>query len=239
MKYGIISDIHGNLEALLAVIPYLKDVDKIVVLGDIVGYGPLPNECCDEVKNLGSIVIAGNHDIAVVGKKDINWFNPFAREAIEWTQNNLTLKNSEWLAELPLKAMEDNFIFVHGSLKDYTDEYIFKEREASGSLALLNNEILFIGHTHVPYLFFLKNNTTQGRRLVEDEVITFSKRTIINPGSVGQPRDYIPKASFGIMDNKKNEFKLFRIHYNIKKTQKLMLQEGLPEYLINRLEKGR
>lgn len=239
MKYGIISDIHGNLEALLAVIPYLQDTDKIIVLGDIVGYGPLPNECCEEVRKLDPVVIAGNHDLASVYKKDIEWFNPFARTSIEWTQKNLTLENKEWLSGLPLKAQLNNFIFVHGSLRNYTDEYIFKEREASGSLALLNDEVLFVGHSHVPYFFFLKNNTVCGKKLMEDETIIFSKREIINPGSVGQPRDYIPKASFGILDNKKNKFSLFRVSYNIKRTQKFMEEEGLPEYLIKRLGQGR
>lgn len=237
MKYGIISDIHGNLEALLAIIPYLKDTEKIIVLGDIVGYGPLPNECCEEVRKLDSVVIAGNHDLAAVYKKDIEWFNPFARAAIEWTQKALTLENKEWLSGLPLKAQTNNLIFVHGSLRNYTDEYIFKEREASGSLALLNNEILFVGHTHVPYFFFLKNNAVYGKRLLEDETIVLSSQNIVNPGSVGQSRDYIPKASFGILN--KNKFRLFRIPYNIKRTQKLMEDEGLPEYLIKRLGEGR
>ncbi|MEW6007378.1 MAG: metallophosphoesterase family protein [bacterium] len=237
MQYGIISDIHGNLEALLAVMPYLSEVDKTIVLGDIVGYGPCPNECCEYVRKLNPLVIAGNHDIAAVGKKDINWFNPYAREAIEWTQRNLTSENKEWLLSLPLKEKQNNFIFVHGSLRDYTDEYIFKEREAAESLSLLKDEILFIGHTHVPSCFFVENNSIQGNRLMEDEVIKLKKRSIINPGSVGQPRDYIPKASFGILNNK--EFKLFRIPYNIKRTQRFMRHEGLPEYLIKRLENGR
>ncbi|MEW6481917.1 MAG: metallophosphoesterase family protein [bacterium] len=237
MQYGIISDIHGNLEALLAVIPYLSKVDKTIVLGDIVGYGPCPNECCEYVRKLNPLVIAGNHDIAAVGKKDINWFNPYAREAIEWTQRNLSSENKEWLLSLPLRGKQSNFIFVHGSLRDYTDEYIFKEKEAGESLGLLKDEILFIGHTHVPSCFFVENNSIQGKYLMEDEVIKLKKRSIINPGSVGQPRDYIPKASFGIVNNK--EFKLFRIPYNIKRTQRLMRQVGLPEYLIKRLENGR
>jgi len=239
MKYGIISDIHGNLEALKSILPYISPLDKIIVLGDITGYGPAPNECCEEVKRLDSIVIAGNHDVASVGKKDIDWFNPFAKEAIEWTQGVLTQENKEWLLSLPLRVNEKNFIFVHGSLRNYTDEYIFKEREALASLALLKDEILFVGHTHVPSYFFFENNTIYGRRLIENETITISKKMLINPGSVGQPRDYNPKASFGILDNKRKEFRLFRIPYNIRRTQELMKDNGLPEYLIKRLEQGR
>lgn len=240
MKYGIISDIHGNLESLLAITPYLLDVDKIVVLGDIVGYGPMPNECCEHVRKFNPIVIAGNHDLAAISRKDINWFNPFARQAIEWTQKNLTLENKEWLARLPLKLKVNNFIFVHGSLRNnYTDEYIFKEREALASLSLLNNEILFVGHTHVPYFFFLKNNIIYGKMLLENDVISVSSKNIINPGSVGQPRDFIPKASFGILDDKRKKFRLFRVSYNIKRTQELMRNRNLPEHLIKRLEMGR
>lgn len=240
MKYGIISDIHGNLEAFLAVISCLLDVDKIIVLGDIVGYGPMPNECCEEVRRLKAIVIAGNHDLAAISRKDIKWFNPFARQAIEWTQKALTLENKEWLGSLPLKYQLNNLIFVHGSLRNYTDEYIFKESEALGSIALLNNnELLFVGHTHVPSFFFLKDNVTYAKRLLEDEVVNVSSRNIINPGSVGQPRDFIEKASFGIFDDKRKTFRLFRRSYNIKKTQRLMEDEALPEYLIRRLEQGR
>lgn len=239
MKYGIIGDIHGNLEALRAVIPYVLNLEKIVVLGDITGYGPAPNECCDEVKKLNPIIVAGNHDLASISRKDIEWFNPFAKIAIEWTQRNLTKDNTEWLNILPLRANFKNLIFTHGSLRNYTDEYIFNEREAIASLALLNKEILFVGHTHVPSFFFLKNNIIYKKRLLEDEVIKVPQKSIINPGSVGQPRDFIAKASFGIFDDKNNEFRLFRIPYNIKKTQGLMEEKGFPEYLIKRLEAGR
>lgn len=242
MKYGIISDIHGNLEALLAVIPHILDLDKVIVLGDIVGYGPMPNECCEKVRGFSSIVVAGNHDLAAIFKKDIRWFNPYAKAAIEWTQRKLTRENKEWLALLPLKASLENLLFTHGSLRNYTDEYIFKEAEALANLSLLsNNEVLFVGHTHVPYVF-LENDSLYTKSILENEVIFLSKsskKCIINPGSVGQPRDFIEKASFGIYDDEKKAFRLYRIPYNIKRTQILMENEGLPEYLIKRLEKGR
>ncbi|HAW50573.1 TPA: metallophosphoesterase [bacterium] len=239
MKYGIISDIHGNLEALISVLPFISKVDKIVVLGDIVGYGPCPNECCDEVKKLNAIVIAGNHDLASIGAKDISWFNPYAKEAIEWTANTLTAKNKEYLANIPKVVQINNLLFAHGSLRDYTDEYIFNEITASLSFSLLGEKILFVGHTHVPATFFLENNIVVRRVLKEDEKILIDKKAIVNPGSIGQPRDYNPKASFGIFDTSNNEFFLFRIRYNVKRIQRLMMNEGLPKYLIERLEAGR
>jgi len=242
MKYGIISDIHGNLEALNVVLEELKNVDKIICLGDIVGYGPLPNECIDKVRSLGGLNIVGNHDLASIGWKEISWFNEYAQRAILWTMETLSKENKQYLASLPEIIEEKDFIMVHGSLWDYTDEYITGVKKANKSFKLLKERnLLLVGHTHLPTLFLKKENyPIYLIRLANNDTIKISNDTklIINVGAVGQPRDGDPRASFGVFDTDTKEIRIYRVPYNITKTQELMRKEDLPEFLIKRLTLG-
>ncbi|MDI6703340.1 MAG: metallophosphoesterase family protein [bacterium] len=238
MLYGIISDIHSNKQALDAVLVQLKDVDKIICLGDIIGYGPEPNECVEIIRGLNGIVIVGNHDLASLGEKDIELFNPHAKEAILWTTTRLNEENKRYLRDLPYKANFENAVVVHGSLRDFTDEYILSVYDALGSFELLEHEILFIGHTHAPY-YFQKGDRVYGERLRNGDIIKIDGiKRIINVGSVGQPRDVDNRASFAIFDTEKKEIEIKRVPYDISKTQRLMREYKLPDFLIFRLEIG-
>ncbi|MEW6097249.1 MAG: metallophosphoesterase family protein [bacterium] len=242
MQYGIISDIHSNLEALMVVLEKLKEVDKIICLGDIVGYGPLPNECIDEVRKLSGVTIVGNHDLASIGWKEISWFNEYAQRAIIWTMDTLTKENKQYLSSLPEIVEEKDFIMVHGSLWDYTNEYITGVKKANKSFELLKEKnLLFVGHTHSPMLFLKKEyEPIYPIRLGDKDTIKVSTpdKLIVNVGAVGQPRDGDPRASFGIFDTDTMEIGIYRVSYDINKTQDLMRKEGLPEFLIERLAVG-
>ncbi|MEW6607668.1 MAG: metallophosphoesterase family protein [bacterium] len=243
MKYGIISDIHSNLEALKVVLNELKDVDQIICLGDIVGYGPLPNECLEEIRNLSGLkVVVGNHDLACIGWKDTSWFNEYAQRAIIWTMDTLTKENKEYLASLPEIIEEKDFIMVHGSLNDYTDEYISGIKEAAKNFRLLKkSNLLLVGHTHHPHLFVYKEDyPIYSIRLGDTDTIRIlsDEKLIVNVGAVGQPRDGDPRASFGILDTNTNEITIHKIPYAIRKTQELMRKEVLPTLLIDRLSEG-
>jgi predicted phosphodiesterase len=234
MKYGIISDVHANLPALEAVLKELEEVDEIICLGDLVGYGPNPNECVEKIRERCKIVIRGNHDVAAIGRKDLSWFNIYAREAIMWTQRVLEEENRSYLEALPERVDLESWTIVHGSLIDYTDEYITSSIEAKRSLEILEKETLFIGHTHVPSLFYEES----ARRLFPGERISLERKMIVNVGAVGQPRDGDPRASFAVLDTELKMIGIRRIPYDVTKTQEMMKEMKLPFYLIERLSIG-
>lgn len=240
MKYGIISDIHANEVALEAVLRKLRGVDGIVCLGDIASYGPNPNECTRRIKEICKPVLMGNHDLAAIGKMNLDWFNEYAQEALVWTSRALTLEGKRYLEGLPTKELFLDFEIVHGSLRDHTGEYIVSTKEAKPSLELLKKEVLFIGHTHVPSIFFEKEGRIHAERLQDQEKVSLRDgiKKIINVGSVGQPRDGDPRASFGILDTESNQIQIKRISYDIESVQRLMEKESLPSLLIQRLALG-
>lgn len=240
MIYAIFADIHGNLEALKKVLKELKNekVEKYIFLGDIVGYGANPRECIDLIRKLEAIVIAGNHDWAAVEKFDINYFNPVAKEAILWTKKILTNDDKDYLASLKLTFEEDNFTAVHGSLdKPEYFRYIVDLYDAKSSLKLLKKDILFIGHSHVPFISSMKNLNME---LLKEFSINLKTRQkyLVNVGSVGQPRDNNPKACYAIYDSKLNSIEIKRASYNIKKAQEKIINAGLPKTLAERLSFG-
>lgn len=241
MIYAVASDVHGNLGALLSFFAYLDEFnpDKVVILGDIVGYGPQPNECIEEIRKRDILVSAGNHDLAAIGENDAKRFNPFARRAIEWTKKVLSAENKFWLSAIPRIIRENDLVFVHGSLRDFSSEYIFDEEQASASFAILKEKALFVGHTHCPRLFIKEWGEIIRMNIPEGTGITLQYPAIINPGSIGQPRDRNPNPSFGLFDTRYGKFKLFRFSYEIKKTQSLMREKKLPEYLAERLSEGK
>ncbi|MCX5726480.1 MAG: metallophosphoesterase family protein [Candidatus Saganbacteria bacterium] len=242
MKYGVISDIHSNLEALNAVLERIKVADKIICSGDLVGYGPDPNECVATVKERNILTVAGNHDKITTGEMDISWFNRDAADAIKWTQGEIKQTNLEYLKSLPLSLDLEGFQIVHGSLREPLEEYITSIFEAMPTFELMKEPLLFVGHSHVPLCIVMKNDGTfDGWVLGDGDIVKLKefKKVIINPGGVGQPRDGDPRASYGIYDSDKNEFSLFRVPYNIEKVQEKMKKAGLPVSLIERLASGR
>jgi len=238
MLYGIIADVHSNLEALEAVLKALKKFKKIICVGDIVGYGPNPNECIEKIKGLDAIVAAGNHDKAAAGLHSLEFFNKNTADALVWTKSMLSNKNINYLAGLPLIAQEDDFQVVHGSLRQPLDEYICAVAEAMRNFKWQRQTICFTGHTHKPlYVGLKKDGNYKGGNLYDgDEVLADDyDKLVVNVGSAGQPRDGDSRASFGIYNSKSKIITLYRTAYDFEKTQKKMKESGLPEALIRKL----
>jgi len=246
MRYGIISDIHGNLEALKVVLDYLKQVEKIdrfICGGDIVGYGAKPNECIEIVRELDScLTVAGNHDWAAIGLEDTSFFNPIAREAVEWTGRHLTEENRNYLRNLASGLKENDFMLVHGSPRDPINEYIFEQQTFLANLPEIKKNICFVGHTHVPLCFYAKDSQEIDEVPLNDGVVLGMQplyKYLVNCGSVGQPRDGDPRACIGIYDEKEKSVTIRRLEYDIGRTQQEILSAGLPAALALRLMYGR
>jgi len=242
MKYAILSDIHGNLEAFNAVLEDLSqmNINKMVCLGDIVGYGANPKECLALVREKFNFIVAGNHDWAVSGKKRIDGFNSYARKAIEWTVDKLNDNEKRFLAELPLKIEVEGLTFVHATPdKPYEWGYAFSKDEARWSFRSTKYNTCFIGHTHCPILYALgeKDELYSATEFREVHLID-NIRSLINVGSVGQPRDGSPFASYGIYDSKEKIFYLHRVWYDFTVTQNKIISAGLPAFLADRLSSG-
>lgn len=242
MRYAIISDIHSNLEALNTVLDTIQNelIDKIYCLGDIVGYGPYPNECFKLVKQHCEVILTGNHDFACIEKSELLYFNQFAKKAIEWTVSALSPENLKEIAELPLEKIVDDFHLVHSNpYAPSSWDYILSIDEAIYNFSKFKKQICFIGHSHQP-IIYVENQDVKYSYTTDSEIeIEDGHRYIINVGSVGQPRDSIPKSAFGILDTETNTYQLRRVNYDIKKTYDKMLALGLPEFLAERLLVGR
>lgn len=246
MIYCILSDIHSNYPALASV---LNDADKnfhideFICLGDIVGYGPYPNKCIELIKSRCSIICAGNHDYAVVKKIDITDFNDYAKTAIEWTSSALTDVNLVFLNSLEPYALYQDIEFTHASLSDPVSEYIINVWSAVSNFKLLKTKICFNGHTHVPVVFYQINEHKEAHafrfEMNPEYYILEDNKYIINAGSIGQPRDHDPRASYMIYDTEKCLVLNRRVEYDIKETQKAMAEASLPQFLIERLESGK
>ncbi len=244
MRYAVLSDVHGNLEALETV---LADVgrhrpDLCLCLGDTVGYGPDPNECASRIRELGGPVIAGNHDLAAVGALDTSAFSPLARAAIEWTISVVSEETRRWLVTLPDRLENPAFLAVHGSPRDPIEEYIL---DLPTSLAIFSEHpfsLCLVGHSHVPGAFVLASDGTVSARSLpvgEGVQLAHSSRYIVNAGSVGQPRDGDPRASYLLLDTDTCTVTLQRLPYPIRATQEKMAARGLPPPLAQRLALGR
>ena len=244
MKIGVISDIHSNFEALNCVLESIERVDKFICLGDIVGYGADPNDCIEKIKDLSCRCIGGNHDFAVVGRVDVDYFNYAARFAILWTSRQLKKDNINFLLNLNKKIeLKNNIIAVHGSPQNPVLEYILDKNTASLIFSKYNFKICFVGHSHLAGCFSFNEDNNQ------IDYINFShggyieisknKRYIINCGSVGQPRDGNPQASYGIFDLKNNVVNIYRVTYPVNLTKSKIINAGLPRSLADRLSYGR
>ena len=241
MKIALISDIHSNLEAFQAVMASLAghDIEKVMFLGDIVGYGANPNECIDLLQSVADCYIAGNHDYAAVNKTDIRYFNPYAQEAVLWTKEVLSRENALFLSSLPLTDALNDFMVVHSSpLHPELWDYVVSLSKARISFRNFTQQLCFIGHSHHPGIFI---QDSAGRISTEERVTMNFKegnRYIINIGSVGQPRDGNPLSSYGLYDTETNEYRLIRVEYNIALAQQKILAAGLPRFLAERLSVG-
>jgi predicted phosphodiesterase len=247
MRYLILSDIHANLTALEAALAAAKGRwEKAVCLGDLVGYGPDPNEVVNRVRELDAVTIRGNHDKAVTGLTDPEEFNPVAHNAVLWTREHLDPGNREYLQNLPMGPLRvDAFSIVHGSVHD-EDEYIFAPELALPGLIDAPSAIVFFGHTHIQGGFTKKRDDLGALHPKPASDSAFATVTIepnttylLNPGSVGQPRDADPRAAFAIADLENKSVEFWRIPYDIQNVQERMSLAGLPEALILRLSFGR
>jgi predicted phosphodiesterase len=243
MRYLIISDIHANIAAFEAVLEDAGDFTKIWCLGDLVGYGPDPNECIEKLRMFDHLCVAGNHDWAVLGRLDLEDFNPDAQRASLWTRDQLTRDNCAYLESLPTTLIEEGFTLVHGSPRQPVWEYVLYPSVARPNFNHFGTQFCFIGHTHVPVVFQLVlQEFGEYSELIQpspNEPIPFGEyRLMINSGSVGQPRDGNPCASYAILDIEHHTIEYRRISYPIEKTQHRMEKAGLPDRLIGRLAFG-
>lgn len=242
MNILIISDIHANLVALETVLNAAGDVDAVWNLGDIVGYGPRPRECVDrivELKPAASLI--GNHDWAAIGRLALDEFNPVARYATYWTTAHLSAEHMSYLESLPNRVIEDNWMLVHGSPRHPVWEYVYTSRVAQQNFEFFDSPVCFLGHTHIQ-LFISEDMAKRGispSHPVDGDVLDLSTgRFIVNPGSVGQPRDNNPQAAFAIFNPDTRIVTFRRVAYDIAETQAQMEQAGLPRPLITRLALG-
>lgn len=240
MRYAIFSDVHGNLQALEAVCQAYKkeNIDAYYCLGDIVGYGANPNECIDMVRRLKAVSVAGNHDWAVLGRTDVAYFNPVAKQAVFWTKEKLTQTSKTFLESLELICKTEAFTLVHASLNDPKRfRYIFEIGQTPETFARLDGNVCFIGHTHIPGIF-LQKGEKRSQSFSSEVSVTDAEKYIINAGSVGQPRDGNPLAAYCIYDTDQKKISIKRISYDIREAQKRILDAHLPEILAFRLAVG-
>jgi diadenosine tetraphosphatase ApaH/serine/threonine PP2A family protein phosphatase len=242
MRYAILGDIHSNLAAFEAVLSDADDrggFDKIWCLGDVVGYGPDPNECIERLRQLEHVCIAGNHDWAAIGNMDTADFNPVAALACKWTAQQLTAKNIDYLKSLPLRICQDDFTLVHGSPREPVWEYLLSIEGAQENFAHFETNYCLVGHSHVPLIFELIDSEADYKIFSEETDLELGEiRMIINPGSVGQPRDGDPRASYALYNDEARTVRHYRVEYDISATQKKMEEHGLPAPLILRLNLG-
>ena len=237
MRIAILSDIHANWQALEAVLRDCPPVDETLCLGDVVGYGGDPKRCVDEVMKRKWLTLVGNHDRACTDPEILEWFNDDAASVVRWTIEVIEEERLEWLRGLPDSHIEHDVLLVHASPRDHIYEYVLDTAVAHANLELLEGGICFHGHTHVPGIFGMANGTVTHEYRVDK--FRLAGPALVNPGSVGQPRDGDRRASYAVYDAEAMTINLHRLEYEIDATQKLMAEAGLPRWLIERLSTGR
>ncbi len=250
MRYLILSDIHANLEALNAVLHHVrrKHFDHVLFLGDAVGYGASPNQVTSWLRSLGAEMtsVRGNHDRVCAGLDSGEYFNRYAREASAWTLERLEARNLEWLRALAEGPVEisPQVAICHGSTVD-EDTYIFSSYDAQVAFGAVPHPVIFFGHTHVPSMFVLRAGaegaSLRARLLSERKVVVDleeNERYLVNPGSVGQPRDRDPRAAYAIFDTEARRLHLYRVLYRVEAARRRIIQAGLPPVLGDRLLYG-
>ena len=245
MRVLVVSDIHANLAALDAVLADAKpcDYEAVWCLGDTIGYGPEPDECVSRMRLLKPRAVVGNHDWAVLERMDTDDFNREARQAVLWTRGRLSPESLAWLSDLPSDPIiEGDFTLTHGSPRDPVWEYILYPAIAYANFAHFTTPFCLVGHTHLQTIFTMgaDDHTVNMMRFKAGQPASLQRdrRTILNPGSVGQPRDNDPRAAYAILDTTKATWIPRRVLYPIEVTQAHMRAAGLPERLITRLDFG-
>lgn len=238
MKIALIADIHSNLAALQTALEKIAElqVDRILCLGDVVGYGPRPNECVDLVKEKCHLSLMGNHDHAVLGLTDPFYFNQYAKDAVDWTRRVLSVSNRQFLSQMPFMHVENGLLFVHSTPTEPEEwHYVLSEYEARLYMEQMKQRICFNGHSHVPVVF-----TDSGERIYaqEIELEPEKEKYIINVGSVGQPRDGDPRLCFAVYNSDNHLLQYYRLEYPVEQTCAEILDNHLPPFLAARLKVG-
>ena len=240
MKLAVLSDIHANLEAFTRCMQFLDEeakVDFTAVLGDITGYGADPVTCIRKVKEIADVSLIGNHDSAVIGTTKITYFNMVAREAITWTRTQISEEDHAYLASLPYTVVHDTVRFTHSSPNNPEQwKYIFNWFDTEGEFDHFTEPVCFVGHSHVPGIYERTEVIPHGEGPVQ---LNPDKKYIINIGSVGQPRDGDPRASFAVFDTETRTVEIIRLEYDIETARQKILDSGLPPVLGDRLLQGR
>lgn len=242
MRILVISDIHANLTAFESVLADAKNKWEYVwCLGDVVGYGPDPNECVELLRSMPHLCLAGNHDWAALGRLDIRTFNPDARKAVDWTRETLTPENTAYLEALPTTFVIGNYTLAHGSPREPVWEYILEPLIAALNFSHFETPYCLVGHTHQPIIYEMTSDQGDTEAIAPQygkRRVLNGHRQIINPGSVGQPRDANPDAAYAILDVEENLWEARRVPYDIPAVQRRMQKNDMPERLIARLEHG-
>jgi predicted phosphodiesterase len=240
MKFAIIADIHGNLEAFQVVLQDIKEQQctHYACLGDVVGYNANPKECLDMVRAMNMPCVKGNHDEYCSSEETMEGFNPAAAEAVAWTRKQLTEDDKQWLRDLKYQRMVSNFTIVHATLDGPQRwGYVFDKLAAAASFTYQSTNVCFFGHTHVP-VAFMRDSMVRGGTYSKFKVEA-GKKYFVNVGAVGQPRDNNPKAAYVVYDMDEGTIELRRLDYDIPAAQKKILKAGLPERLAERLAYGK
>jgi len=242
MRYLLLSDVHGNLHALESVLIHAKKIgyDSVLFLGDAIGYGAFPNECVEILREVSTEFLRGNHDSVILDPELVEFMNPYAKEAIVWSIEQLSEENKNFLAKCPVKLrLTEDLLIVH-STPNRPDEwiYIFDPEDAKIEFSGLQEWICAFGHTHIPVVYSISADGDEILVLPPSIKLSKDSKYLINPGSVGQPRDGNPLASFGILDLDRKTFEVYRVEYSVKEAHDAILNAGLPEFLAFRLFEG-
>jgi diadenosine tetraphosphatase ApaH/serine/threonine PP2A family protein phosphatase len=242
VKIAVYSDVHANLEAFQAILRDIdrQNVDMKLFLGDIVGYGPNPNECIELLRENSDVVLGGNHDWAAVGFTDDSYFNHYARASMNWTREKLTEENMEYLKTLKPGQLMDDIQLVHATpLEPDQWHYIMSMQDAQVNYPFLEKDLCFIGHSHQPVIIEYLDGTNIMPIRDLYKTLDNNRKYVINVGSVGQPRDSNPDACYLVYEKETRDIQYRRVAYDIKRVQKKMARQKLPQYLIDRIAIGR
>ena len=251
MRYAVLADIHSNLEALTAVMDVLaaQRIDRYFCLGDVMGYGADPGACLGRLESCQATVVSGNHDAACIGKLDVGWFNEAAKAAILWTRDQLNFTELDTLRRWPMTETADGFTLVHGSLRHPSRfEYLVDVAQAMDTMTACRTLMCLVGHTHVPCVIEIDRMQRRVLRFLTAPAdlaeVPFrddasALRYIVNPGSVGQPRDGDARASMMVIDTSVKRMTLHRVPYDVAAAQRKIRDAGLPGFLADRLAEGR
>ncbi len=243
MRYGILGDIHGNLSALETVLRRFEEegVDRAISVGDVVGYGAAPSECIALLQQIGAVVVKGNHDAACVNELDDRYFNNYAREALRWTRTAISEADRDWLRSLPMTVTLEHCQVAHGSLAHAEEfNYVQSTTDADPSLDIMERNVCFVGHTHVPIVLVrLRDQPDRTAYTFEPEIdLSEVHNCLVNVGSVGQPRDEDPRTAYALFDTELRRVWIKRIEYDIDREAQRIRAVGLPEMLADRLYLG-